>query len=132
MNESADNSLKKYFRAIEDTVLCPGREKTAFINDLKAEVGDYLCNSPDADMEEIISVFGSPEEIAQGFNRELSSGEIKKRLSIKRIIIFAVIAVLVIWAVFAAVSFIDVHTEAHGYFTEGILSVINTAGGNVI
>ena len=31
---------------------------------------------------------------------------------------------LLIWAVFAALSLIDVHTEAHGYIEEGILRIV--------
>lgn len=132
MSEASDIRLKKYFREIESVLLCPEKKKSVFINQLKADIDDYLSNSPDADMGEIISVFGTPEEIAAGFSGELSGAELKKRLSVKKAVLFAVLAALIIWAVFAVVSYIDVHTEAHGYFSEGILFIMNNTGGKII
>ena len=70
--------------------------------------------------------------IAEGFIKELAGDEIKRKLSVKRILVFFISAVLLIWAVFAVVSLIDVHSDSHGYFTEEILHIQNIWGGGAL
>lgn len=129
MNNTLKHKLGIYYKEISDGILCSGRQKNLFINDLKKEVDAFVDSTPDADMAEILSVFGSSEEIAAGFNSGLSQTEIKKRLSVRRVITVLLIAALAVWALFAVISLIDVHSEAHGYFTEELLYIYNMCGG---
>ncbi len=131
MNDALNKKLNAYYREIADNILCPKNKKTAFLRELKREIGDFVENSPEADMTEIIAVFGSPEEIAQGFSADITGTEIKKRLSLKKTVILFLLAVLLIWAIFAVISFIDVHTESHGYFTEEIMYIYNVWGKGI-
>ena len=54
---------------------------------------------------------------------------LKKKILLKRAVLIAILLALVIWAVFAVVGLIDVHTESHGYYEEGLLSIFFNAGG---
>lgn len=125
MNESIKEKLSLYYKEISDNALCTKKQKAAFLKELKKEIGDYVENSPTADMEEITAVFGSPSEIAQGFSESIPQSEIRKRLSLKKAVIAFLLVFLIIWAVFAVISLIDVHTEAHGYFKEELLFIYN-------
>lgn len=132
MNDALNKMLNAYYKEIEKNILCPKNKKTAFLKELKKEIGAFIESSPEADMTEIIAVFGSPEEIAQGFSADITGVEIKKRISLKRAVILFLLAVLLIWGIFALISFIDVHSEAHGYFTEELLYIFNAWGGELL
>lgn len=125
MSNSLNDKLNVYYKEIYSSALCAKKQKSDFLKELKEQIEEYIENSPEADIDEIKSVFGSPEEIAAGFSAELSQTEIRKKLGIRKIIIAAVLAALLIWGVFAVISLIDVHTEAHGYFKEGMLNLYN-------
>lgn len=132
MNDILKEELNVYYKEISDIVLCSKKQKTVFLNELKREIGDYIENSPDTDMAEITAVFGSPSEIAEGFSGSLTQKEIKKRLSVKKIVILFLLAIFLVWIAFAVISLIDVHTESHGYFREEILYIYNVWGGDIL
>lgn len=129
MAATLNGQLNGYIRKVSDAVDCPYKKKKIFLDELRNGVGDFLELNPDASMEEIEKQFGSPLEIAESFISESDAfdGRIKK--NIIKILLFAVIAALIIWAAFAVISLIDVHTEAHGYFTEGMLFVRSFSEG---
>lgn len=132
MNKSLKNDLDLYYKEISALVLCEKKKKAEILKSLKVEIADYLEASPDSDMDEIRAVFGSPEEIAAGFSAELSQNEIRKKLSIRKAVIAVLLFALLVWTIFAAISLIDVHTEAHGYFREGLLYIYNVWGGEAL
>lgn len=132
MNKALEEKLSRYYKEILSAIPCERKKKAAFMSEFQAQIEEFTESSPDTDIEEIISVFGSPEEIAEGFIKELAGDEIKRKLSVKRILVFFISAVLLIWAVFAVVSLIDVHSDSHGYFTEEILHIQNIWGGGAL
>ncbi len=129
MNNTLKYKLGVYYKEISDGILCSEKQKRSFLKDLNEEIEAYVDGTPDADMTEIVSVFGSPDEIAAGFNSGLSQREIKKKLNFRKIIISVLLAALAVWILFAVISLMDVHSEAHGYFTEEILCICNMWGG---
>ena len=129
MNSTLNGKLNAYYKEISDRVLCTGKKRSALLEGLKNDVGEYLESFPEASIEDIISVFGTPEEIAGGVSADISLSEIKNKLNFRRILIIALLTALLIWAIFALISFIDVHTEAHGYFSEFVLHIYNVSGG---
>lgn len=132
MNKRLDERLSGYYKEIYSAIPCERKKKAAFMSEFRAQIEEFTESSPETDIEEIISVFGSPEEISEGFIKELTGREIRKKLTIKRIIAFFISAVLLIWAVFAVISLIDVHSEAHGYFSEAVLFIQKLWGGGAL
>lgn len=125
MNNISEIELKLYFKDVSDRLICDRRQKKYFIECLKTDVKNFLAETPDATLKELDTVFGTPDIIAQSFMGNIDSTEIKRKLDIKKIIIVAIVIALLIYLAFVVISLIDVHTEAHGYFEEGIL-MINT------
>ncbi len=117
--------LEGYYKEIYSLIVCEGKQKKAFINELKSAVSEYRELNPACTIDDIKAVFGTPEEIAFSFIENGSLTKVKRQINIKKVIIAAVITALLIWLAFAVISFIDVHLEAHGTLTEGIL-IINT------
>lgn len=125
MNKLHKIQLNAYYKEISSFVACGGKQKKDFINELKTEVNEYVEFNPHCTIDDIKTVFGTPEEISMSFIENGNFTKIKKKLDVKRVIIAAVITALIIWLAFAVISLIDVHQEAHGTLTEGML-IINT------
>ncbi len=132
MNKITDKELKKYYAEISKAILCDKKQKTAFLAELKSNVGEYLSAEEDAKIENVISAFGTPEEIAKSFMENSSPALMKKKLDIKKYILIFLAMALLIYLVFVIVSLIDVHTEAHGYLDEGIMMINNLKGGELL
>lgn len=129
MERVTDKELKNYYLQINCRVLCDHKQKKEFLCQLKENVEEYISEVPDATIEEIEKAFGTPEKIAESFMVNADSIKIKKQIQAKKILAFAVVIALVIYAIFVVISLIDVHTEAHGYFEEGFLTVGNIIKG---
>ena len=129
MKKTTDYELKEYFARISDSVLCDRKQKKAFLKELQSSIEEFRLSNPQATASDIEAFFGSPEQIAASFTDNADSVKLKKRLSVKRIVLLAVILVLLIYVAFVVISLIDVHTEAHGYFEEGILTVVGILKG---
>lgn len=132
MNDSLNEKLSCYYKEISSRVSCKGKQKRSFIRELKGEVEEFLINSPDAGIDDIESVFGTPSEIAESFTVNKTAAEEKKIFTVRKTVLYAAIAFLLVWIVFAVISLIDVHTEAHGYFSEGILYIYNVLGMGIL
>lgn len=123
--------LKEYYREIERLLICSRKDKSAFMSELKSNVEDYIADTGRSDVDSIKAEFGTPEVIAESFLSNVNALAIRKKLSVKKCIIIALIIALAVYIGFVVISFIDVHTEAHGYIEEGIM-MINTLGGGVV
>lgn len=132
MNNSLKKQLDSYYKEISDTLICTGKEKSGFIKELSKDIDEFILNSPDADFNDIMLTFGTPDEIAGSFISLAKPTEIKKRLDIRKLIAGFAAAILIIYVLFIIISLIDVHTEANGYFEEGFLFIRNIIkGGDV-
>lgn len=121
MNRVTDTELKKYYSEISKSVLCTGKHKRTFMKQLKFDIDSYISENPEATLEEVKNCFGTADTIAESFIVNSDCSEIKRKLDIKKLLIVAVVAALLVYLAFIVISLIDVHTEAHGYFSEGIL-----------
>ena len=120
--------LRNYLAEIASLLPCGRREKNALLRDLRRNVEDYLADASDASPETLLSVFGTPEQIAESMLQTVKPASLRKKLTLKKAVLLALLAAVLIYAAFVVVSLIDVHTEAHGYFTEGILRIATVIG----
>lgn len=123
MSRITEAELKKYYSDISGALVCTRKQKSAFMKELKSNVDEYLACTPEATVEDIKTCFGTPDRIAESFLENTDSAKIKRRLDIKKYIIIAIIVALLIYLAFVVISLIDVHTEAHGYFREGLMTI---------
>ncbi len=131
MNKLQKIQLNTYYKEISSFAVLTGKQKKAFVNELKSAVNEYVELNPDCTIDDIKAVFGTPEEITLSFIENGNFTKVKKKLDIKRVIIAAVITALIIWFAFAVIGLIDVHLEAHGTLTEGMLIISAVTEGNL-
>ncbi len=128
-----EKELKNYYSQINRLIICEHRQKKDFLKQFDENVQEYISDAPGATLADIEKNFGTPETIAESFIVNADSTRIKKQVQIKRVIVISVIIALIIYALFVVISLIDVHTEAHGYFEEGFLTVSSIIkGGGII
>lgn len=119
-----DTLLDEYISSVSSRLVCPSKQKKDFLNQLSDDVEAFLDESANATREDIEALFGSPESIASSFISNADSADIKKKVSLKKLVVIAVTLALLIYFAFVVISLIDVHTEAHGYFEEGIVPAV--------
>lgn len=119
-----DALLKEYISSVSSLIICPPKQKKAFLTELSSDVENFLAEAENPTKEDVEKIFGTSEAIASSFITNADSGEIKRRLTLKNILIIAVVIALIIYLAFVVISLIDVHTEAHGYFEQGIVPVV--------
>ena len=124
---SQNNIIKSYCSDVSKALLCEKKEKKQILFELKKNVEEYLSDNPGAEANELQKVFGTPKEIAESAMHGEDIHALKKRMTIRRIIIIAIILALLIWACFAIASLIDVHNEAHGFFEEGLMTIFTNS-----
>ncbi|MCM1363721.1 MAG: hypothetical protein NC122_03130 [Faecalibacterium sp.] len=120
-----EKELKAYYKETQKLLICDRKRKRAVMTELKTGIGEYISQNENATKDDIISVFGMPEEIARSVIQTADTKEIKHGFSIKKAVIAALVAAVIIYAIFVLISLIDVHTEAHGYIKEGFLYISN-------
>ena len=116
--------LNEYISSVSSLIICPLKQKKAFLAELRSDVENFLVETENATKKDIENFFGTPESIASSFISNTDSAKIKRKISIKNIFIIAVILALLIYLAFVVISLIDVHTESHGYFEEGIVPAV--------
>ena len=129
MKKTNDSELKAYYARISACVLCDRKQKKAFLKELQSNIEEFRLNNPQVSASDIEAFFGSPEQFAASFTDNTDSVKLKKKLSVKRIVLLAVILALLVYVAFVVISLIDVHTEAHGYFEEQLLTVFGVLKG---
>lgn len=117
-------AVNRYFKDVSRALLCGRAQKRAILTALRENLEEYATEHTDASEETLRAVFGTPDEIAAGALEGEDLQALKRKTNIRRAVLIALALALLIWAGFAALSLIDVHTEAHGYIEEGILRIV--------
>lgn len=129
MNDELKLQLRDYYKEISSSLRCTKKENEKLLCEIKNDVEDFVENNPGADFEAVVNVFGTPLEIAESAVSDASPKTGVK--GILKLIAAAVIIALFFYIAFIVISLIDVHTEAHGYFSEGILNIYNVIIGGI-
>lgn len=111
--------LSTYYNEISKFLPCKAGIKKSFICDLKERVSVFFEVHTDANMADVLEHFGRPEEIAATFLESLCPKDIKKVMSLKKVIITGFVTVLAFLLVYLVLSFIDGTRSSRGYLVEG-------------
>ena len=71
---------KSYISEIKKQIRISSPVKKRFFQTLKQNINLFLAEHPDASYEEVVSTFGSPEEVAASFYETIDSSEIDQQL----------------------------------------------------
>ena len=128
-----DVLINEYISSVSSLIICPLKQKKAFLAELRSDVENFLVETENATKEDIENFFGTPESIASSFISNTDSVDIKRKVSLKKILVVSMVVALLIYLAFVIISLIDVHTESHGYFEQGLISsVISVMKGGIL
>lgn len=114
-NTSLTKELKKYYRDVKDHLICDNKTKQRIIASLKEDISIKLETCSISSIDDIIEIFGTPEQIAANYRIEdFIKINNTKRVITKAVIIALSIIVLIIFAYFAFVLIGDL-ISGNGY-----------------
>lgn len=128
MNNNIEKNLKKYYRNISRELSCDRKEKQDMLNTIKGTVKSYQEDHPSADIDEIISYFGNPGDIAQAYYDTEMSEKITEKIKTGKKMIFCVIAALtialVVYIMAISTAVIADLNGSNGHFSEPVIENI--------
>ena len=106
MKNLVSKDLRLYFKQIKSLLPLYGKQERRFLENFKEDVEDYIERNQDATIDDVISEFGEATYIAASYIESLESEDLNKRLSLKKMFWYMILAVVMIafaFAVFEAV-----------------------------
>lgn len=118
--ETTNRAARRYCRSVRSW-LPSGKMRRTIMAQIKDTVNEFVQHDPDADYEAIQAQLGSPQEIATAFVENMGAAEILKGLRVRRRILAAVLAVLLVillsWTWLVARATIHEDANANGSIT---------------
>lgn len=115
----SEKELTDYYRKIEKALPCSTETKKKILFDLKSNIAEYLDEYPEAEISDIINHFGAPDLFASGYVASLEDAKLNKKVHkskwIKRGVIIAVIAVILLSAI-TTIWVISENSQHAGYY----------------
>lgn len=125
-----NKEIKKYINKVSKYLLCDNTMKRKFLRDFKTDVLEYAKAENISDIDKIKAHFGEPEKIARAFLMESDIRDIKKRLTVKRIILISAIIVITVFVSTYITSLVWERKDVNNthYYTESLVD----GNGNTI
>ena len=115
--------LKTYYKSITQGLTCSLNAKHAFTSMLKDRINDFLAENSEASFADVVSNFGTPEEIISEFNSDKYSTELKRRKT--QILILEIVAVLLVaFSILMTVAFMDARDDGYVNLTNDFNSQV--------
>ena len=115
-----NRQIHRYCRQIRSWLPCPAKEKNAILAQIKINIADYQNQNPDADFAAIAAHFGTPQSIASSCVDLMDTGELLRRLRIRRritaIILILAAIILVTWLGSVAWAIYDEILSSNAYY----------------
>ncbi len=109
--------IEKYLSQVKSYLPCRKADKTAILEDIRQAIFEFTENSGAETIDDIYKRFGTPEEIAKSYLSDTEPQNIKKAINVRKVIIAAVVAALLIFLGFLIAVFLDLHGDGYGTFT---------------
>lgn len=113
---------KKYIKDIEKLLVGTTQQKQEFLKNISAAVEEQCEDNQNMTYAELCTRFGQPEVIAKELICDSDAGEIKKKVSVKKIVAAALAAIVLLVVALCVAEFADSHNEAHGSYNESVES----------
>ena len=113
-----NKDIEKYLSQVKSYLHCKKADKDVILEDIRTAVFEFSEEFAIESIDDIYRRFGTPEEIAKAYLSDAEPQNIKKAINIRKVIIAAVIALIVIYLGIMIIIAVDAHNVTHGYFTE--------------
>ncbi len=118
-----NSDVRKYMKQIKQELPTFNADGKRIEKMLLQNVRDYAQEEPEVSYAQLVSRFGSPEEIAAAYLSEQSSGTVKKAVCIRKKILTIVLAVAIfvglLWATYLVFVYNTIKEVAGGTIVVG-------------
>jgi len=101
-----DRFFKRYISRASSSLVCSGVTKRKFIQKARLDFKNYMEENPGATVDDIYTIFGTPEQMARNFMEVVSDEEINRarRNSKRKKIFILILGILIILALLLALK----------------------------
>ncbi len=112
-----NKDIEKYLSQVKAYLPCKKSDKAVILEDIRQAISEFAENSDIQSIDDIYKRFGKPEEIAKNYLTDADPKKITNAINIRKVVIAAVVAALLVFTGFVTAVFLDLHGDSHGTFT---------------
>ena len=109
-----EKDIEKYMSEVSSHLFCLQKNKKAVLEDIREAILEFTENNEVETIDVIYSRFGTPEEIAKAYIADAEPQNIKKAFNIRKMLVAAIVASLLIFTSIMIGIFIDARIDGHG------------------
>ena len=109
-----NKDIEKYLSQVESYLHCKKEARIAILADIREAVFEFAENNEVHSIDDIYKRFGTPEEIAKAYLSDAEVQNIKKAINIRKLLVAAIVASLLIFTSIMIGIFIDSHNDRNG------------------
>lgn len=117
-----NSAVKRYLREVRKSLPCGRKERKRVLDGIRKSIENEPADGPET-YEDLVSRYGSPDEIASSYFSEKSTGELIRELRIGNrvlaILLSAVVIALLLRLGWWVASYVSLMGEYPGYIVEG-------------
>lgn len=117
-----NSAVKRYLREVRKSLPCGRKERKRVLDGIRQSIENEPADGPET-YEDLVSRYGSPDEIASSYFSEKSTGELIRELRIGNrvlaILLSAVVIALLLRLGWWVASYVSLMGEYPGYIVEG-------------
>ena len=112
-----NKDIEKYLSQVKAYLPCKKSDKAVILADIRQAIYEFAENSAIQSIDDIYKRFGTPEEIAKVYLSDAEPKNIKKAISLRKVLVWAVVAVVLAFVIFLLSIFIESYRQGHGTVT---------------
>ena len=112
-----NKDIEKYLSQVKAYLPCKKSDKAVILTDIRLAIYEFAENSDIQSIDDIYKRFGTPEEIAKVYLSDAEPKNIKKAISLRKVLVWAVVAVVLAFVIFLLSIFIESYRQGHGTVT---------------
>ena len=112
-----NKDIEKYLSQVKAYLPCKKSDKAVILEDIRQAIYEFAENSAIQSIDDIYKRFGTPEEIAKAYLSDAEPKNIKKAIRLRKVLVWAVVAVVLAFVIFLLSIFIESYRQGHGTVT---------------
>lgn len=109
--------VERYLKEVQDTLVCPAKEKKRFMVDFRENVYSCFVDEPNMSEEKLRERFGSPEEIGSSFVGDDDPSVLRKTFvstKVRKFLLIALVVLVTLAVILISVQVHDNYMYNHG------------------
>lgn len=115
-----NKATRRYLRKLRWLLPCKWKEKRIIISQIKGMLEQYLTECSGVKYDDLISRFGTPEEVVQNYLENMENTELARQMLLKnkvlKIALVTACVLVLLWAGVVCAAYLRYIDDHNGYF----------------